>query len=128
VTSGRHLQSQIWGRQAESWASAALRVKGYRILQRNYRVPVGEIDIIACRGTILGFIEVKARRNLAEGDVVEQQWQRIARAAEWFVMRHRRFSHFDWRFDVVIVRPWSWPRHLTDAWRPGGRPGGDLWG
>jgi putative endonuclease len=45
-----------WGRWAETLAVAALRLKGYRILRRNFRVPVGEIDIIACRRATVVFI------------------------------------------------------------------------
>lgn len=116
--SRRHRQK--WGRWAETLAVAALRLKGYWILRRNFRVPVGEIDIIACRRATVVFIEVKARPDWVDAMAVvsERQWWRIARAAEWFVMRHSEFAGFDWRFDIVAVQPWCWPRHLPEAWRP----------
>ncbi|MEC8847609.1 MAG: YraN family protein [Pseudomonadota bacterium] len=113
---------QRWrrGRRAEAWAVLWLRFKGYRILARNFRVPVGEIDVIAGRGRILALVEVKARPDLAIAlaAVAPRQWQRIARAATWFAAADR-----DWRFDLMVIRPWRRPRHLVDAWRPSaGRP------
>ncbi len=116
--SRRHRQK--WLRWAETLAVAALRLKGYRILRRNFRIPVGEIYIIACRRVTVVFIEVKARPDWVDAMalVSERQCWRIARAAEWFVMRHSEFADFDWRFAIVAVQPWSRPRHLPDAWRP----------
>ena len=108
---------QRWrrGRRAEAWAVLWLRLKGYRILARNFRVPVGEIDVIAGRGRILALVEVKARADLATAlaAVAPRQWQRIARAATWFAAADR-----DCRFDLMVIRPWRRPRHLVDAWRP----------
>ena len=113
---------QRWrqGRRAEAWAVLWLRLKGYRILACNFRVPVGEIDVIAGRGRILALVEVKARADLATAlaAVAPRQWQRIAHAATWFAAADR-----DWRFDLMVIRPWRRPRHLVDAWRPSaGRP------
>ena len=118
---------QRWrrGRRAEAWAVFWLRLKGYRILARNFRVPVGEIDVIAGRGRILALVEVKARADLATAlaAVAPRQWQRIARAATWFAAADRRAADRDWRFDLMVIRPWRRPRHLADAWRPSaGRP------
>ena len=118
---------QRWrrGRRAEAWAVLWLRLKGYRILARNFRVPVGEIDVIAGRGRILALVEVKARTDLATAlaAVAPRQWQRIARAATWFAAADRRAADRDWRFDLMVIQPWRRPRHLVDAWRPSaGRP------
>ena len=52
------------GISAESRAAAFLIAKGFRILARRWRSPVGEIDIIARRRSLLIFVEVKARANL----------------------------------------------------------------
>src|ERR1700716_629343 len=72
------------GISAESRAAAFLIAKGFRILARRWRSPVGEIDIIARRRTLLIFVEVKARENLddAAWSVTPRQRQRIAAAAE----------------------------------------------
>ena len=64
------------GRRAERVAIFWLRVKGYRIVARNLRLPQGEIDVVARRGRILVFIEVKYRADigLAQDAVTARQW------------------------------------------------------
>jgi len=95
-----------------------LRLKGYRILARDVRTPVGEIDIVARRGPVLAFVEVKARRSAAETDVVGvRQQKRIVRAAEAFLSRHPTLTDLDVRFDIMLANPWALPTHVTDAWR-----------
>ena len=73
-----------FGISAESRAAAFLIAKGYRILARRYRSPMGEIDIIAARRSTLIFVEVKARATLDEAAlaITPRQKQRIAAAAE----------------------------------------------
>ncbi|HET7452837.1 MAG TPA: YraN family protein [Thermoanaerobaculia bacterium] len=94
------------GARGEDLAVAALRESGYRILERNFRTPVGEIDVIAEEGDTLCFVEVKWRRGTgtghpAEAVTVEKQ-RRIARAAEWYLAR-RRGPARPCRFDVVAM-------------------------
>ena len=55
-----------YGHWAEAVCALSLMLRGYRILARRYRTPMGEIDIVARRGALVAFIEVKARRSLAE--------------------------------------------------------------
>ena len=55
------------GLVAESIAGWLLRLKGYRVLATRYRTPLGEIDIVARRGKVLAFVEVKARPSLEAG-------------------------------------------------------------
>jgi len=93
------------GRDGERAAEAHLRAHGYSIVERNFRCPLGEIDLIALhRGTVV-FIEVKTRRSAlaAPSDAVDPRKQRqLRRAAEWYVSRHRLEEH-PVRFDVVAV-------------------------
>ncbi len=105
---------------AEAACALWLRLAGHRILARNYRTSVGEIDIVVRRGRVLMFVEVKARASLAAGAeaLTPRQRRRIARAAEHFLSCHREFAGFDVRFDVMLVQPWRRPVHLRDAWRP----------
>ena len=109
-----------FGLRAETICVWWLRARGYRILARRFKVSVGEIDIIARRGSLLAMIEVKAR----SGDDVTlavptaRQRRRIARAAEAFLARSPRLAGCDIRFDLMVARPWRLPRHLPDAWRP----------
>jgi len=117
----RSARRDAWsrGQRAEALAAWWLRLKGYRIVGRQFRVPAGEIDLIARRGRVLALIEVKARGDLtaASEAIGAQQRARIARAAEAFLQRQPRLAGLDLRFDVVLVTPGRLPRHLPDAWR-----------
>jgi putative endonuclease len=110
--------AQRWGRHSEALAIWSLRLKGYRVLARQYRVPVGEIDILARRGNIVAVIEVKARADWREAAnaVSPRQRRRIANAARVFMAHRADLAGHDLRFDVVLVAPWRWPKHLPGAW------------
>tara|TARA_R110000787_G_scaffold7925_6_gene26430 strand:- start:5526 stop:5915 length:390 start_codon:yes stop_codon:yes gene_type:complete len=107
------------GRAAEILAANVLRLKGYHIVATGYRKPVGEIDIIARRGTLLVAIEVKSRPRIndAAEALSSRQKRRIARALEAFVMEKPKFRDYSVRFDVLLVTSfWRWPRHIEGAW------------
>ncbi|NQV99044.1 MAG: YraN family protein [Rhodospirillales bacterium] len=107
------------GLHAESWAAWSLVCCGYRILARRFRSAVGEIDIIARRGPLLCFVEVKARTAVIdETPVSQRQMRRIERASLLFLQSQPNLREMDLRYDVILVRPWRWPVHLTDIWRP----------
>ena len=108
-----------FGRRAERLAGWWLRLKGYRILARGFRVPAGEIDLIVRRGRTLAFVEVKARADLADARqaVTPRQRRRNARAATAFLQRRTELAGLDARFDVVLLAPGRLPRHVPDAWR-----------
>jgi len=105
---------------AEGLCALVLRLKGYRILARRWRSAAGEIDIIARRGRVLAFVEVKARRDgsAAAEAVAPRQRRRIARAAQAFAAGHPGVAGLDWRFDAMLVTRRGLPCHLKDAWRP----------
>lgn len=113
----RKRRSERKGRRAEWFAALALMLKGYRIVSLRYKTPVGEIDLVARKGDLIAFVEVKARRDLATGvDAVSYPAQRrIAAASELFISRQRDSARLSWRHDVVVVSPWAWPVHLKDA-------------
>jgi putative endonuclease len=108
------------GRRAEALAAWLLRAKGYRILERRFRAPGGEVDLVAGRGRTLAFVEVKARtsRAAAAESVTPQQRRRIAAAAAAWLGRHPAFAGHALRFDAVLVTPRRPPLHIADAWRP----------
>jgi putative endonuclease len=112
--------AERFGRYAEAVCRLALRLAGYRVLAARERTPLGEIDIVAQRGGILAIVEVKARRDpgVAAAALSGRQSQRLVRAATVFLSRHPELSGLAVRFDVMLVSPWRWPRHLVDAWRP----------
>ncbi len=103
------------GRRAELAAVWLLRLKGYRIVARRYRPPVGEIDLIARRGGVIAFVEVKSRPTLAEAveAVTPTGRQRIARAASLWLARNPAAAELTLRFDAVLLAPARWPRHMV---------------
>ena len=84
------------GRQGEQLATEYLQSQGYQIITRNYRIPGGEVDIIARDGRVLCFVEVRARADREHGDPLEtitpQKIARISRAA--------------WDYVEALPRPW----------------------
>ncbi len=108
------------GRMAEALAAVWLLFKGYRILGRGFRVPQGEIDLIARKGATLALIEVKARQDdeAARAAIGPRQRRRIERATSAFLQRNPKFSGLNLRYDVILVTPLRPPRHIIDAWRP----------
>jgi putative endonuclease len=105
------------GISAESRAAVLLIAKGFRILARRWRSPVGEIDIVARRRHLLVFVEVKARDNLddAAWSVTDRQRGRIAAAAEAWLAQYPDQRIRDIRFDAMLVAPRRIPRHIIAA-------------
>ena len=105
------------GISAESRAAAFLVAKGFRILARRWKSPLGEIDIVARRRRLLVFAEVKARASLDEAaeSVNERQRRRIAAAAEVWLAANPDKTIFDIRFDAILVAPGEIPRHIPAA-------------
>lgn len=109
------------GRRAELLAEWFLRLKGYQILEKRAKTPVGEIDLIARKGKIIAIVEVKQRQNLDSGlnAVSQQAWQRISRAAESRLgLKYQAFYNADRRFDLIVVLPGLRICHEKDIWRP----------
>ncbi len=106
-----------FGLSAESRAAALLIAKGYRILARRFRTPLGEIDIVARRRGVLVFVEVKARDSFdtAAEAIGKRQQSRIISAAQLWLAGHPEDAMRDMRFDVVLVVPGCVPRHLQAA-------------
>jgi putative endonuclease len=107
------------GSTGEWLAALRLMAVGYRIVARNFRSPVGEIDLIARRGRTLVFVEVKHRgdHDAAAFAILPRQQARIYRAAEAFLATRPELATFSLRFDAMLIAPWRAPRHVIDAWR-----------
>jgi putative endonuclease len=94
------------GAQGEEIAAEYLVKRGYRILQRNYRTALGEIDIVAREGNVLVFVEVKARSGSRFGppqSAVDLRKQTKMIRVALAYLRHKRIDPCDCRFDVVAV-------------------------
>lgn len=105
------------GRRAERIAGWWLRLKGWRILARRVRTPAGEVDLVARRGTLIAFVEVKARATDAELDLAidERRLARVAAAAEILFPRYAGPGD-DARIDVILLTRGRPPRHIENAW------------
>jgi putative endonuclease len=105
------------GLLSEYVAALFLMLKGYRILSVRYRTNVGEIDIIARKGDLVVFVEVKARSD--EGAAIDAvgyaTQHRIRSASDIWISRQPDYTRLSWRYDIVAVVPWHLPRHLPDA-------------
>ncbi len=115
----RRRRAERRGRHAENWAALWLQLKGYRILARRYRSGMGEIDVIARRGGVVAFVEVKHRPKgeLSVDAVTYRAQQRIAKSAAAWTSRVGLSDTFEQRFDIVLVSRWGRVRHIRDAWR-----------
>jgi len=107
------------GRRGERLAGWWLRLKGWRILDRRVRTPAGEVDLVARKGNLVAFVEVKARRTAAELDhaIDERRLARVAAAAELLMPRYAGPGD-DIRVDVILLAPGVRPRHIENAWMP----------
>jgi putative endonuclease len=111
------------GRRGEQLAAVYItKAKNYKILMRNYRTRMGEIDIIAQDGPSLIFIEVKTRNSAHCGrpaEAVEKHKQyKIRKVAESYLARHQAWNR-PCRFDVIeiLTRQGKEPliNHITNA-------------
>jgi putative endonuclease len=105
------------GRRAESIAAFWLRLKGWAILARRVRTPLGEVDLVARRGRTVAFVEVKARADARSAALAldEYRLRRVAAAAEALAHRYARKGD-NVRIDAIFVVPWRLPRHVPNVW------------
>ena len=94
------------GDRGEDLAAAALKKQGYKILERNYRTPLGEIDLICRHREVLVFVEVKTRTSNRFGpgqDAVHYNKQARLRKLADYYLKHKRLGEVEVRFDVVGI-------------------------
>ncbi|OWK32525.1 YraN family protein [Sphingomonas mucosissima] len=105
------------GRRGERLAAWWLRLKGWTILDRRVRTPAGEVDLVAKRGALVAFVEVKSRASAAELDfaIDQRRLSRVAAAAEYLMGRYAANGE-DIRVDVILLAPGTHPRHIENAW------------
>ena len=111
------IAAEAAGRRGERIAAWWLRLKGWSILDRRVRTPAGEVDLIAKRGALIAFVEVKSRATAAELDhaIDHRLLARVAAAAEVLMPRYATAGE-DIRVDVILLAPRTPPRHIENAW------------
>ena len=104
------------GRRGEALAAWYLRLKGWRIMAQRVKTPRGEIDLIARRGGVVAFVEVKWRASAAELDfaIDEYRLRRVAAAAEAVAHRYAKTGEVQ-RINVLLLAPGRFPRHMANA-------------
>ena len=111
------------GRRGEKCAARALRRQGYKIITRNYRTPLGEIDIIAQDGETLVFIEVKTRRKNdpipPEASVNHKKQKHIHRVAQIYLKEKNLPYETNCRIDVISITIPNkfWPRPQIEIFK-----------
>jgi putative endonuclease len=107
------------GASAEAIAARLLTAAGYRIVERNFRCKVGELDIVARDGDVLVFVEVRSRSDDEHGNAVEMirrtKQRRVARVAAYYLATAKPVFE-QCRFDIVAVTAGE-PILLKDAFR-----------
>ena len=95
------------GQQAENTALQFLQSQGMRLLERNYRCKLGEIDLIMQHNRELVFVEVRCRSQIRYGDGAEsvnfRKQQKIIKCAEYYLQQHSRYTRIPCRIDVVSI-------------------------
>ncbi len=101
------------GRRAEYWAALWLRLKGYAVLARRVRTPMGEIDLVVRRGRTLAFVEVKARPDHADiaAALSASALRRVRHAANYLLARYAGDCE-SVRIDAVLIVPGRLPHHI----------------
>ena len=93
------------GKEGEKIAAAYLEKNGYRIIEINFRCPIGEIDIVAKEKNDLVFVEVKTRKSIALGypeqAVGIRKQKKMSQLALWYMQKRKIDTNA--RFDVVAI-------------------------
>jgi putative endonuclease len=94
------------GKEGEKIAAAYLKKNGYRIIEINFRCPIGEIDIVAKEKDDLVFVEVKTRKSIELGypeqAVGIRKQKKMSQLALWYLEK-RKIADISARFDVVAI-------------------------
>lgn len=96
------------GQEGEDFATQVLKNEGLKIILRNYRCPVGEMDIIAAEGDMLIFVEVRTRTSpkygWGEESILVKKKLRLQRIAEYYILSRRYKTWPSMRLDLIAVR------------------------
>jgi putative endonuclease len=120
ASSEKRIRAERSGRRAETLAAFAYRLRGFEILDRRFKAAGGEIDLVARRGTLLVFAEVKRRAEVdaALSAVTYKNRRRMEAAVRSWLARHPKLSRSDVRYDIAAVAGLR-VEIAAGAWRDG---------
>ncbi len=108
------MNSRVIGREWEGEALKRLEAAGLKLLDRNYRCRLGELDLVLRDGDGLAFVEVRFRRSSDFGSGAESvgvsKRRRLIAAAQHYLQRHPKLADLPCRFDVVAIGPGASPQ------------------
>lgn len=118
--SPKRIRAERSGRLAEALAAWAYRLRGFQILGRRFKAAGGEIDIVARKGGLLVFVEVKRRADVdaALYAVTYKNRRRLEQAVKVWLSRNPRQAGLDIRYDIAAVAGWR-VEIAESAWRDG---------
>lgn len=119
MSSRKRERAEQRGREGEAEAAMFLAAQGWRILAERVKTKVGEIDLIARKGALVAFVEVKWRARGADLDyaIDEYRLARVAAAAEAIAHDYAAPTD-DLRIDVILLAPGRAPHHIENAYQP----------
>lgn len=116
------MNSRELGKRGERRAAWFYRLRGYRILERNARLPAGEIDLVVKRGATIVIAEVKTRQTRTAGEGYEavnrKKRERMIKLGDQYAARH---PEAQLRYDILSIYWTGWRfvvTHFPDAFRP----------
>ena len=113
------VSSASFGREGENAAASLLEAEGWDILSRNFRAGRGEIDLVALKGQILVFVEVKRWRRNGSMDlrsaIGRGKISRIIETSKIFLAKYRQYSGKQIRYDVYLLSPDKQPARYEGA-------------
>jgi putative endonuclease len=117
--SAKRERAERKGREGEAQAAQWLMQQGWRVIAERVKTARGEIDLIARKGSLLGFFEVKWRARSSDlADAIdERRLMRVAAAAE-IAMADYAEAGDDFTIDVLLLAPGRPPRHIANAYQP----------
>ena len=118
---GAEYSNKKTGDEGEGRAAAYLAESGFTVVDRNYRIRGGEIDIVATKGEVLVFVEVKTLPNgspeMLSDELGKRKISKVIRAAKFYLMAHPEYGGKLVRFDIVALDVPGLPpvHHIEDA-------------
>lgn len=95
------------GHAAEGVALDYLRSHGLRLVERNFRCKMGEIDLVMSQGNTLVFVEVRLRNNRRHlsgaESITRGKMRRLIKTAQYYLMTHPTNDELEFRFDVISM-------------------------